>query len=151
MPFTTTVITGATSGIGKETALILAKKDHAVYLLVRDVVKGEQVKQEIISASKNKNIYVIHCDLADLQSVRNAADTLRASLMAINVLINNAGGIFNSYQETKDGHEMTFQVNHLGHFLLVQSLLPLSGPVVTPLAPLASLDLFCPRFVGRSA
>ena len=125
MPFTTTVITGATSGIGKETALTLAQKDHAVYLLVRDVVKGEQVKQEIISASKNKNIYVINCDLADLQSVRNAADTLRASLMAINVLINNAGGIFNSYQETKDGHEMTFQVNHLGHFLLVQSLLPL--------------------------
>jgi NAD(P)-dependent dehydrogenase (short-subunit alcohol dehydrogenase family) len=125
MPLTTTVITGATSGIGKETALALAKKDHAVYMLVRDIVKGEEVKQEIISLSKNRNVYVVACDLADLQSVHNAADTLRSGLMAINVLINNAGGIFNTYEESTDGHEMTFAVNHLGHFLLVYSLMPL--------------------------
>jgi NAD(P)-dependent dehydrogenase (short-subunit alcohol dehydrogenase family) len=125
MPFTTTVITGATSGIGKETAMALAKKDHAVYMLVRDMVKGEELRQEIIAATKNKNIYVVHCDLADMESVRNAAGILKSGLMAVNILINNAGGIFAQRQESKDGYEMTFAVNHLGHFLLVNSLLPL--------------------------
>jgi NAD(P)-dependent dehydrogenase (short-subunit alcohol dehydrogenase family) len=125
MPFTTTVITGATSGIGKETAMALAKKGHAVYLLVRDTERGERLKHEIITVTKNKNIYVMYCDLADMESVRNAADILKNGLLAINVLINNAGAIFAERQENKDGFEMTFAVNHLGHFLLVESLLPL--------------------------
>lgn len=125
MPFITTVITGATSGIGRETALALAKKGHAVYMLVRNVEKGEEVKEEIIAVSKNKNIYVVPCDLADLESVRNAADILRNSLLGINILINNAGGIFAEKQLSVNGHEMTFAVNHLGHFLLVQCLMPL--------------------------
>lgn len=125
MPLTTTVITGATSGIGKETALALAKKNHSLYLLVRDTKRGETLKQEIIAATKNKNIYVVHCDLADLESVRDAADMLKSSLLAINVLVNNAGGIFAEREESKDGFEMTFTVNHLGHFLLVKSILPL--------------------------
>ena len=125
MPITTTVITGATSGIGKETALALAKKGHAIYMLVRDVEKGEQVKQQIISASKNNDVYVVFCDLADLDSVRAAADTLKGSLVGINVLINNAGGVFAQRELSKDGFEMTFAVNHLGHFLLTNLLLAL--------------------------
>ncbi|PAW94285.1 hypothetical protein CKK33_12620 [Mucilaginibacter sp. MD40] len=125
MPFINTVITGATSGVGRETALALAKKDHAIYMLVRNVEKGEQVKSEIIAASKNRNIYVVECDLSDLQSVRNAADILKSSLLGINVLINNTGGIFPERKLSADGHEMTFAVNHLGHFLLVQCLMPL--------------------------
>jgi NAD(P)-dependent dehydrogenase (short-subunit alcohol dehydrogenase family) len=125
MPITTTVITGATSGIGKETALALAKKDHALYLLVRDMDKGERIKQQLISASKNNNIYLVLCDLSDMDSVQNAAVTLKSSLFSINVLINNAGGTFAQRQYTKDGFEMTFAVNHLGHFLLTHLLLPL--------------------------
>ena len=125
MPITTTVITGATSGIGKETALALAKKDHAVYMLVRDMAKGERVKNELMALSQNKNIYVVYCDLADLQSVHDAALLLKGSLMAVNILINNAGGIFHDYEESKQGYEKTFAVNHLGHFLLVQLMLPL--------------------------
>lgn len=125
MPITTTVITGATSGIGKETALALAKKDHALYLLVRDVEKGEEVKKQIISASKNHNIYVVFCDLADMDSVHAAADLLKSSIISINVLINNAGGIFAHRELSKNGFEMTFAVNHLGHFLLTNLLLPL--------------------------
>jgi NAD(P)-dependent dehydrogenase (short-subunit alcohol dehydrogenase family) len=125
MPFTTTVITGATSGIGKETAMALAKKEHAVYMLVRDLTKGEELRQEIIAATKNKNVYVVHCNLADMESVRSAAGILKASLLAVNILINNAGGIFAEREESKDGYEMTFTVNHLGHFLLVSNLLPL--------------------------
>jgi len=122
----TTVITGATSGIGKETALALAKKDHALYLLVRNVVKGEELKQEIITKTGNKNIHVVKCDLSDLQSVREAAAELNnGKLFAINVLINNAGGMFDKKELSKDGFEMTFATNHLGHFLLTNSILPL--------------------------
>jgi NAD(P)-dependent dehydrogenase (short-subunit alcohol dehydrogenase family) len=126
MSIKTTVITGATSGIGKETALALAKKDHALYLLVRNTVKGDQLKQDIITQTGNKNIHVIKCDLSDLQSVRDAAAALNnGKLFAINVLINNAGGIFDKKEITKDGVEMTFVTNHLGHFLLTTSIMPL--------------------------
>ena len=125
MSIKTTVITGATSGIGKETALGLAKKDHALYLLVRNTIKGDQLKQEIISQTGNKNIHVIKCDLADLQSVREAAEELKAKLFAVNVLINNAGGIFDKRALSKDGFEMTFATNHLGHFLLTNNIMPL--------------------------
>jgi len=125
MAIKTTVITGATSGIGKETALALAKKDHALYLLVRNTQKGDILKDEIIAKTGNKSIYVVKCDLADLQSVRHAADGLKAKLVSINVLINNAGGIFNERLLSKDGFEMTFATNHLGHFALTMALLPL--------------------------
>ena len=125
MSIKTTVITGATSGIGKETALALAKRDHTIYLLVRNTVKGDQLKHDIISQTGNKNIHVVKCDLSDLQSVREAGEVLKSGLFAVNVLINNAGGIFGKREVTKDGFEMTYQTNHLGHFLLTQSILPL--------------------------
>lgn len=125
MPFRTTVITGATSGIGKETALALAKKDHALYLLVRNVQKGEQLKKELVEQTGNRSIFVIHCDLADLQTVRQAADELKGKLFGINTLINNAGGINMHREVSKDGFEQTFAMNHLGHFMLTTSLMPL--------------------------
>lgn len=125
MPIKTTVITGATSGIGKATAMVLATQDHAVYLLVRNIIKGEVVKQEIITQTGNKHVYVIQCDLADLQSVRDAVAELSQKLMAINILINNAGAGFSERQVSRDGFEMTFAINHLGHFLLTTGLMPL--------------------------
>lgn len=125
MPLKTTVITGATSGIGKETALALAKKGHAVYMLVRNTDKGEAVRKEIIAESNNQEVYVIYCDVSDLQSVKDAAEVLKVKLFAINVLINNAGGIFNKRELSKDGFEMTLAVNHLGPFLLTLCLMPL--------------------------
>lgn len=125
MAIKTTVITGATSGIGRETALSLAKKDHALWLLVRNVMKGERLKDELISLTGNKNINVVRCDLADLESVREAADELKARLDTVNVLINNAGGMFAERAQNKDGYEMTFVTNHLGHFLLTLRMTPL--------------------------
>ena len=125
MPIKTTIITGATSGIGKETALALAKAGHAVYMLVRDIVKGEVVRQEIMTESKSQEVYIVECDLASLASVKAAAEVLKEKLFAINVLINNAGGIFNERELSADGFEMTFASNHLGHFLLTQCLMPL--------------------------
>lgn len=121
----TTLITGATSGIGKETALALAKKDYALYLLVRNPVKGEQLKQEIIGLTGNQAVYVIPCNLSEMESVRLAAANIIKNLTAINVLINNAGGIFGQREKTVDGFEKTFATNHLGHFLLTMSLMPL--------------------------
>src|SRR6202012_1775111 len=94
MPAITTVITGSTSGIGKVTAFELAKKGHAIYMLVRNTEKGEQVKQEIIAATGNKSVYVIRCDVSSLQSVREAAEELKSKLVGINILINNAGNAF---------------------------------------------------------
>ena len=125
MPAITTAITGTTSGIGKITAMELAKKGHAIYMLVRNTNKGEQVKQEIISQTGNKDIYVIECDVADMQSVRHAAEELNEKLFGINILINNAGSAFVEKEFSKDGFEMTFALNHLGHFLLTESLMPL--------------------------
>jgi NAD(P)-dependent dehydrogenase (short-subunit alcohol dehydrogenase family) len=125
MAITTTVITGATSGIGEATAFALAKKDHALYLLVRNVEKGEELKQRIIKETGNKNIHIIYCDLTDLATVAAAADELKSKLFNVQVLINNAGGMFNDFNLTKDGFETTFQLNHLGHFLLTKRLMPL--------------------------
>lgn len=125
MATTTTVITGATSGIGEATAFALAKKNHALYLLVRNIAKGEELKQRIINETRNKNINIIYCDLTDLATVVAAAGELKSKLFNIQVLINNAGGMFNDFKPTKDGFETTFQLNHLGHFLLTKCLMPL--------------------------
>ena len=125
MPIKTTIITGATSGIGKETALALAKAGHAVYMLVRDTAKGETIREEIMTESNSREVYVVVCDLSDMRSVKAAAEVLKEKLFAINVLINNAGGIFNERELSADGLEMTFASNHLGHFLLTQCLMPL--------------------------
>ncbi|MDB5032128.1 SDR family oxidoreductase [Mucilaginibacter sp.] len=121
----TTVLTGATSGIGEATALALANKGHALYLLVRNMQKGGELKERLIKETGNKDIFVVKCDLSDLASVAAAADELNAKLFNINVLINNAGGIFDKYELSKDGYEMTFALNHLGHFLLTTRLMPL--------------------------
>jgi len=125
MAIKTTVITGATSGIGKETALSLARQGHSLYLLVRDMQKGDALKTYLIKETGNKEVHIIKCDLADLQTVRDAAAELSGKLFAINTLINNAGGIFAERRLSKGGFEMTFAVNHLGHFLLTSLLMPL--------------------------
>jgi NAD(P)-dependent dehydrogenase (short-subunit alcohol dehydrogenase family) len=119
----TILITGATSGIGKATAMALAGKGATLSLLVRNVDKAEKTKQEIIAATGNKNIDIQLIDLADLSSVRKAAEALKIKFKQIDILINNAGGIFKQRAETVDGFEMTFALNHLGHFLLTNLLL----------------------------
>jgi NAD(P)-dependent dehydrogenase (short-subunit alcohol dehydrogenase family) len=125
MAITTTVITGATSGIGEATAFALAQKDHSLYLLVRNLQKGGELKERLIKETGNKNINIVYCDLTDLATVVAAANELKSKLFNIQVLINNAGGMFNDFKLTKDGFETTFQLNHLGHFLLTQCLMPL--------------------------
>lgn len=117
-------ITGATSGIGLETAKALLKEGNELIFFIRNVEKAEQLLADFPHPHPDK-VKLIHCDLSDLQSVQQAGQTLLKQTDSLEVLINNAGGTFNSRKESKDGLEMHFAVNHLGHFLLVQTLLPL--------------------------
>lgn len=125
MPKKTIIITGTTSGIGAQTAIELAKRGYTIYMLVRNIAKGDQAKRNILVQAHNSHIHIIQCDLADLASVQRAAEQIKTELDSVDVLINNAGGMFNKRELTKDGFEKTFVINHLGHFLLTQTLMPL--------------------------
>ena len=117
------LITGANSGIGKATAIKLATMGAHIVMLCRNKERGETARQDIIQTSGNKNIELILIDLADLSSVRKAAEDIKAKYDHIDVLINNAGGYFTERKTSKDGYECTFAMNHLGHFLLTNLLL----------------------------
>jgi len=115
-------ITGSTSGIGLEVAKILNQAGHPLIMLNRSMEKAEAVKEQMANPD---SVHLIECDLSDLSSVKAAAETIRSNYSQIDGLINNAGGIFPERQETPDGLELTFAINHLGHFLLTQKLMKL--------------------------
>ncbi len=117
------VVTGANTGIGKVTALELAKQGGRIILACRSESKAEPVVEEIKLASKNQNVHFVKLDLGDLNSVRECAQQLLAEQSRLDVLINNAG-VAGSRGMTKQGFELAFGVNHLGHFLLTEWLLP---------------------------
>jgi len=117
------LITGATSGIGKETALALAKTGASVAFTARDIRKGEAVRDEFKAISKNEMIEVLECDLSSLQSARDCCDKFRAKHDKLHVLINNAGTWEKERKLSKDGIELTFAVNHLAPFLMTNLLL----------------------------
>lgn len=119
------IITGGNSGIGKQTAIGLAKKGIAVVLFCRNEEKGKAAQKEIQNQSNNPNIDLIVCDLSSLQSVKKAVDDYKSKYDRLDILINNAGLIFDRLTHTKDGLESQFQVNHLSHFYLTQLLLDL--------------------------
>ncbi len=116
-------ITGASSGLGYETALALARKGATVALLCRSEERGAQARDRIAAQSGNEDLHVVHCDHANLDTVRAAAGELLARFPALHVLVNNAGLLLNQRRITVDGLEETFQVNHLGAFLLTDLLL----------------------------
>lgn len=116
-------ITGASSGLGYETALALAHKGATVVLLCRSAERGEQARARIATASGNDDLHVVRCDLANLDTVHAAADRLLADFDALHVLVNNAGLMLMQRRITVDGLEETLQVNHLGAFLLTGLLL----------------------------
>lgn len=119
------VITGANSGIGKATALDLARRGAKVYLACRDQGRGEAAQKEIITLTGNKNVFYRPLDLCSLDSVREFAKGFLAEEQRLDVLVNNAGMVYRKYKETKDGLEMQMSANHLGHFLLTNLLLDL--------------------------
>src|SRR5215212_1873800 len=124
------IVTGANSGLGYETAAILADKGAHVVLAVRNLDKGKEAVDRIKAASPNAVVALRELDLTSLDSVRKAADELRAAHPRIDLLINNAGVMYVPKRETtKDGFEMQFGTNHLGHFALTGQLLDNMLPV----------------------
>ena len=116
------VITGATSGIGIETAFNLAQKGARLVLACRNLSKGETVARSTRTKSGNGRIDVSHCDLASLDSVRNFVNDFKRRYERLDVLINNAGLFSLRRQTTMDGIELTFETNYLGPFLLTYLL-----------------------------
>jgi NAD(P)-dependent dehydrogenase (short-subunit alcohol dehydrogenase family) len=125
------IVTGANTGIGYGAAAVLADKGAHVVLAVRNLEKGNAAAAKITAASPNATVTVQELDLTSLDNVRKAADELRANFPRIDLLINNAGVMYTDKASTKDGFELQFGTNHLGHFaltgLLLDNLLPVQG------------------------
>ncbi len=117
------LITGANSGIGKATALGLAKMGATVVLVSRDRARGEQAQSEIKAQSDNPNIDLLLADLSSQQSIRQLADDFKQRYSQLHVLINNAGVFSPRKRLTVDGIDMVFAVNQLAPFLLTNLLL----------------------------
>jgi NAD(P)-dependent dehydrogenase (short-subunit alcohol dehydrogenase family) len=120
----TIVVTGATSGIGRATALGLAKLGSRLILVGRDAGRAEETRAEIQNVTGRNDVEVVRGDFAQLAEVRRVADELLARTEAIHVLVNNAGVTMMKRTTTPDGFETTFAVNHLAYFLLTGLLLP---------------------------
>lgn len=121
----TVVITGANTGIGKETAVDLASRGARVIIGCRNMEKAKEALKEIQERSGSTFVFLEKLDLSSLESVRTFADKILNSEPRLDILINNAGVMACDYQKTKEGFEMQFGVNHLGHFLLTMLLLDL--------------------------
>ena len=119
----TIVITGANTGIGKITAATLAQRGAHVVVACRSKAKTEPVIAEIRASAGHDRVEWVCCDLSDLSSVRQAADGLLQRGLPLHVLINNAG-LAGTQGLTKDGFEITFGTNHLGHYLWTRLLQP---------------------------
>ena len=119
----TAVITGANTGLGYETAAALAAKGAQVVIAVRNLDKGKDAARRIKQATPGADVAVQELDLSSLDSVRSAADELRSTHDVIDLLINNAGVMMTPKSTTKDGFELQFGTNHLGHFALTNLLL----------------------------
>jgi NAD(P)-dependent dehydrogenase (short-subunit alcohol dehydrogenase family) len=117
------VITGANTGLGYETAAALAAKGAHVVLAVRNTDKGRAAADLISRRSPGASVAVAELDLTSLESIRAAAEQLRAAHDSIDLLINNAGVMFTPKSTTKDGFELQFGTNHLGHFAFTGLLL----------------------------
>lgn len=118
-------ITGATSGIGTETVKALAPRFKQIFLLVRNTEKAQNLVNQWKGDGYSSSFHIIPCDLANLATVAHAAEKITQRCQHLDVLINNAGGIFRDRQFTENGLERSFSINHLGHFLLTKQLLPL--------------------------
>ena len=122
------IITGPTSGLGKETLRILSKKNATVIMAARDIKRAESVKNEMLSQNKNGKIDIQELDLSSLESINNFSEAIKKKYKVIDVLINNAGIMACPYSKTKDGFEIQMGTNHLGHFALTGLCLLYTSP-----------------------
>ncbi|XP_074510454.1 retinol dehydrogenase 13 [Sebastes fasciatus] len=120
----TVLITGANTGIGKETTRDLARRGARVVMACRDLTRAERAAEEIRQSTGNGNVVIRHLDLASVYSIRQFAKDFLDSEDRLDILINNAGVMMCPRWLTEDGFETQLAVNHLGHFLLTNLLLP---------------------------
>lgn len=121
----TIIITGASSGLGKEATKVLAQKNAKVILAVRNVEKAELVVQEILKETPTAQLEVRSLDLTSLASIKSFSEQVLSELDRLDILINNAGIMMSPYSKTKDGFEIQMGTNHFGHFALTGQLMPL--------------------------
>jgi NAD(P)-dependent dehydrogenase (short-subunit alcohol dehydrogenase family) len=117
------IVTGANTGLGYDTARVLAQRGATVVLAVRNTHKGEVARDRIRDVAPGADVTVQRLDLGSLESVRAAAESLRGAYPRIDLLINNAGVMIPPKQVTPDGFELQFGTNYLGHFALTGLLL----------------------------
>jgi NAD(P)-dependent dehydrogenase (short-subunit alcohol dehydrogenase family) len=117
------VVTGSNVGIGFETAVGVAAQGATTVLACRNRAKAEAAARDAVQRTWNDDVHVVDLDLADLASVRKAADEILSRWDRLDVLVNNAGGTWSERHVTAQGFEYTFGVNHLGHFYLTNLML----------------------------
>jgi len=118
------LVTGASGGLGAETARALASKGARVVITARDVAKGEGVARGIRASTGNDDVEVEDLELGSLASIRPFADRFLARHDALQILVNNAGVMACPFGRTADGFELQFGTNHLGHFLMTGLIAP---------------------------
>ena len=118
----TCVVTGATSGIGHATAIGLARLGAKVVIVARNPVRAAAVAAEIGKIDGAAKAEIVIADLTEMKQVRRAADEIRARFDRVDVLVSNAGGMFDTFRESSEGIERTYAINHLAVFLLTLSL-----------------------------
>lgn len=135
------IVTGSNTGLGYDTARVLAGRGARVVMAVRDTAKGETAAARIRALSPGADVAVHRLDLGSLASVRESGAELAAAYPRIDLLINNAGVMYPPKSNTADGFELQFGTNHLGHFaltgLLLGNLLPVDGSRVVVVASIA--------------
>ncbi|XP_027900966.1 DHRS-12_like_SDR_c-like domain-containing protein isoform X2 [Xiphophorus couchianus] len=119
------MITGANSGIGKATAMAIAKRGGTIHMVCRNKDKAEEARADIVKETGNKEIYVHILDLSETKKVWEFAEGFKRKFKALNVLINNAGSIMSQRDVNAEGLEKSFAVNVLGVYILTKSLIPL--------------------------
>ncbi|MDA3911576.1 MAG: oxidoreductase [Bacteroidales bacterium] len=119
------IVTGANSGLGYEISKALVEKHALVIMACRNTDSGESAKQRILSHSPKAKLIVKSLDLASLESIKAFSEAIRLEYNRIHLLINNAGVMAPPHGETKDGFELQFGTNHIGHFVLTAKLYPL--------------------------
>lgn len=118
------VVTGASSGLGLETAKQLASRGAEIVMICRDQARGERARSQVAEVATGKPPVLLVADLSVQADVRRAAEEVRDRYDAIDILINNAGSAFGSREQSADGLELTWATNHLAPFLLTDLLLP---------------------------
>ena len=119
------IITGATSGIGEVTAVAIAKTGAKTIIISRSEAKCQKAVANIKSASGNQDVHYLVADLSSIAATRAVAQAYKTQFDRLDVLINNAGGLFNERRESVDGYEMNVALNHIGPFVLTMELLEL--------------------------